>query len=438
MNTMWGQLYLFFSMASRTPSAIPASPSHVEIHRDSNDTVQLFRNGKPFVIKGVGGTSHLRHLVKSGGNSLRTWSTDPLKKLIDGKPFLDRCHELGIAVTIGLWIKHERHGANYHDENFIQKQRDAIRAAVQKYKAHPAILIWGLGNEMEGPSAEGTAPTIWKELNQLAALIKKEDKNHPVMTVIAGAIPTKIRNLQRHTPNIDILGINAYGPAVEVGDTLRNAQWEKPFVLTEFGPRGHWEVRKTRWRAPLEPSSREKARSYESVQGLVQSDWVGRCLGSYAFFWGSKQETTSTWFGMFLPSGEKLPPVDVMSKAWTGEQPSTRCPDLASFESPLFKASVPPGSDHTAKVIAHSATPLTYEWIVTQESTDRKEGGDFETTPPSHPECLLSQNGNEATIRVPTRPGAYRLFVTIRDGKGAAATENIPFRVTKSPNFAAI
>jgi hypothetical protein len=27
------------------------------------------------------------------------------------------------------------------------------------------------------------------------------------------------------------------------------------------------------------------------------------------------------------------------------------------------------------------------------------------------------------------QPGNYRLFVTVRDGKGAAATANLPFRV---------
>jgi len=27
------------------------------------------------------------------------------------------------------------------------------------------------------------------------------------------------------------------------------------------------------------------------------------------------------------------------------------------------------------------------------------------------------------------QPGSYRLFVTIRDGKGAAATANLPFRI---------
>ncbi len=40
-------------------------------------------------------------------------------------------------------------------------------------------------------------------------------------------------------------------------------------MLTEFGPVGHWEVRKTSWGAPIEPTSRDKASSYYSTNNIV-------------------------------------------------------------------------------------------------------------------------------------------------------------------------
>lgn len=422
--------------ASSLPASVlaaPSSPSKVEIRKEADGHYTLLRNGQPFFAKGVGGSKNLQLLVDSGGNSIRTWGIETMGEKIDGKPFLDRCQELGIGVTVGIWVKHERHGFNYKDEKFVKEQRAAVLDAVRKYKDHPAVLMWGLGNEMEGPTSDGADPTIWKELNELAAIIKKEDPNHPVMTVIAGAVPTKIKNIQNFYPNIDILGVNAYAAAPGVGKGLRDSGWTKPFMLTEFGPVGHWEVRKTLWGAPIEPTSREKASTYYSTNNMVIEDGKGTCLGTYAFVWGQKQETTSTWFGMFLASGEKLPTVDAMAKAWTGKWPANRCPRVETFETSLREAKVKPGVEVTAQATVTDADKdkLTYEWTVTSESTDRKEGGDHESTPPSHPECILKAADGTVKIKTPTQPGAYRLFLTVRDGKGAASADNVPFFVER-------
>ena len=75
--------------------------------------------------------------------------------------------------------------------------------------------------------------------------------------------------------------------------------------------------------------------------------------------------------------------------------------------------------------------PLTFEWQVVAESTDRKEGGDEEAAPPSIPGCVIDGKGPQATIRTPEKPGAYRLFVTVRDGKGGASEDNVPFQVAR-------
>ena len=40
-------------------------------------------------------------------------------------------------------------------------------------------------------------------------------------------------------------------------------------------------------------------------------------------------------------------------------------------------------------------------------------------------------HADAASVRfvAPTQPGAYRLFITVRDRDGKAATANLPFRV---------
>jgi hypothetical protein len=396
----------------------------------NGDQFQLMVDGKPFFINGTGGTQHLADLKALGGNSIRTWGIESLSQQVDGKPLIDRAQDLGLKVTAGIWLKHPE-AINYDDPKQIADQRAAVLKAVQTYKNSPALIIWGLGNEMEGPTSNGSDVRVWKEVNTLAGIIKQEDPNHPVMTVIAGASGDKIKNLKAYCPNIDILGVNAYGSAAGVGNAVTTQGWDRPFILTEFGPSGQWEVEKTAWKAPIEPTANQKAASYYATYQLVTGDSKNICLGSYAFLWGFKQEATSTWYGMFLKSGERLPQADAMSFAWTGNWPADRCPKMKPIQTAVDEKTVAPNTPETASVEATDpgGNPLQYEWDVVEEATVLGVGGSAEPTPPSHPECITGTPGKDLTFTTPTTPGAYRLFVTIRNGKGAATTGNVPFQV---------
>lgn len=417
--------------ASLLPWTAAHAGSVVKIEKTPEGGFELMRDGAPYFIKGAGGTKNLEDLVKYGGNSIRTWGIEQLDEKVNGKTLLDRAQDLGISVTAGIWVQHERHGFKYTDTAKVEKQREDVRNAVRKYKDHPALLMWGLGNEMEGPTSDGKDPAIWKELEVLAKIIKEEDPNHPVMSVIASAAPTKVKGVMEHYPSIDVLGVNAYGGASGVGQALRDVGWNKPFALTEFGPLGHWEVGKTSWGAAIEPTSRDKAASYYATQTNVIKDGMGTCVGTYVFLWGQKQEVTSTWYGMFLKSGEKLPTVDAMVRAWSGKWPENRCPKILKIEAPFRESTI--GKGEEVKVSATVEDPegdaLKYDWAVYEESTDLRVGGDAEAEPPAVTGCLVSQNQSGATIKTPSKPGAYRLFLTVRDGKGSASADNIPFLV---------
>jgi len=421
-------LYLGITLVCATTTA---AAGEVKIAKDAKGHFTLLRDGQPYFIRGAGGAEHLALLKEVGGNSIRTWGIETLEKQVNGKRLIDRCAELGISVAAGIWVAHERHGFDYSDSVQLKRQRDAVRAAVRKYKDHPAVLVWGLGNEMEGPMGDGNVPKVWKELNELAAIVKAEDVNHPVMTVIASAASTKVKGILEYYPNVDILGVNAYAGGGGAATAAKAAGWEKPFVLTEFGTAGHWEVPKTKWGAPIEPSSRDKAASYFATQKTMTEEAADISLGSYCFVWGQKQETTSTWYGMFLKSGEKLPQVDAMCRAWTDKWPANRCPRIVRFESELKEAVFPPGKLCVARMEATDpdGDELRWEWTVTAESTDIKVGGDKESEPPSFPEAIVSAEKGEVVIRTPNKPGNYRLFGILRDGKGGASAENFCFRV---------
>ncbi len=417
----------------------PGAGSEVRVLRDDSGHFTLLRNGAPYQVRGAGVASgqglsggSLALLAEYGGNSVRTWGIEHLEETVDGKPFLDRAHELGITVTAGLWVQHVRHGFDYHDPASIEWQREQIRAAVLKYKDHPALLAWGLGNEMEAFEPNVEQEVLWREMNHLAGMIKELDTRHPVMTVVADINPARIRSLLEHYPDLDILGVNSYNGASSVGQRLVEAGWTGPYMLTEYGVAGTWEVPLTPWNAPVEPDPGTKAAETYTAYVMDRDDNVGRSLGSYVFYWGHKQEATATWFGMFLPSGEKLARVDAMAYAWTGKWPANRVPKLEALESPIAFERVSGGSRSHAEVRGsdREGDELRYAWDIRAESTDRRQGGDAEAAPPSIPGAIEKGQGTTRIEFVaPDAPGAYRVFVTIYDGHGGAAVHNLPFFV---------
>jgi hypothetical protein len=422
-------LYSLLSLPAFALLSCAAEP--VTISETTSGHFELIVDGEPFFVKGVGGANNLPMLKKLGGNTFRTWGAEQLDERIEGKLLLDYAEELGLKVVAGIWIGHERHGFDYDDRQQLKKQRMHVLDTVRKHKNHPALLAWGLGNEMEGPASDGSDIRIWKEMNELAKIVKREDPNHPVMTAIAGIGGSKVPNAMKYFPEIDILGVNAYASASGVGSGLVEFGWNKPFMLTEFGPMGHWEVGKTAWGAPIEPTSQDKAANYYVTHTRVVTEGEGKCLGTFAFLWGHKQETTSTWYGMFLPTGERLGSADSMSYAWNGEFPSNRAPKLIELSSSANQAEVRPNSIQTASVTVTDPEndPLEYRWVVTAESTDLKVGGDAESVPPSFPELITENKGNTVTFKAPSRRGPYRLFVYVVDNANGAATANVPFLV---------
>ena len=405
-----------------------AEPCRVTLRQDGNAGWTLLRDGHPFRIRGAGGEGSLETLRDCGGTMIRTWGIEATERRIDGVPFLDRAHQLGLSVTLGLWLGHERHGFDYGDERQIAAQREMVERAVRTFQHHPAVVIWGLGNEMEG---RGDNPTIWREVNWLARRIKDLDPNHPVMTVVANFDAAKLAAIEAHAPDIDILGVNAYGGIETVPDRLRQAGWTRPYCITEFGLNGPWEVGLTPWKAPIEPSSASKAASTAQAQDLISED--ARCLGSYAFLWGQKQEATSSWFGMFLPTGERTARVDVMQKSWSGQWPANRAPVLGQADVPFAEREVRQGEPLVAGIrhVDPDGDPLSYAFEVVRESTDRREGGDAEQKPEAVRDAVVHCRPDEGVveIRAPSEPGAYRLFVTVRDGHGGGAVDNWPFFV---------
>jgi len=427
------RLTLFLLLTFTSLLSVQAQVVKVEVKQAADGTWQLYRGGQPYYVKGAGGSTHLDKLVEIGGNSFRTWSAD------DAEEILDEAQRRGLTVMMGLWVGHERHGFDYDNEAAVAAQLERFRKIVLRIKDHPALLLWGIGNEVD---LFYSNTKVWYAVNDIAKMIHELDPNHPTCTVTAGLDSLEVALIKERAPHIDIYGINTYGDLPKVKENLRNFGWDGPYLITEWGPNGHWEVAKTSWNAPLEQSSDEKARSYrERYANDILAD-AKYCIGSYVFLWGFKQETTSTWYGLFLDSGEASPALDELEYHWRGRYPENRSPVLASATlngqakgediyltaEELFDAVVEVSDPNNDK--------LEFKWEILRESTDTKAGGDAETRPEGMRGLIRSKKGSSMRFRAPSEEGPYRLFIYVFDGNGHVAYTNLPFYVTPRPRDA--
>ncbi len=394
---------------------------------------RLLVDGQPFLVKGAGmGGDDQETLAARGGNSFRTWSTGTDDAEV--RAMLDRAQRNGLKVTMGIDVGNERHGFDYDDAAAVAAQRERIRAEVRLYKDHPAVLMWAAGNEL---NLHYSNPKVWDAIGQIADMIHAEDPDHPVMTTLAGFDKPLIDLLKARAPSLDLIGIQLYGDIGALPEKLRTSGWTGPYVVTEWGPTGHWESPLTAWKAPIEDDASRKAdllrQRYEQVIAADREQG----LGSYVFLWGDKQERTPTWYGLFLPTGESTPSVDVMQYVWTGRWPANRAPSIrplrlqgrVALDSVVLEAGQPATAQVEAADADADGDALRYRWTVLHESMATSIGGDHEDVPP--PVALAMEDDGRGGVRftAPEAPGAYRLFVEVHDGRGHAAYANLPFKV---------
>ncbi len=420
-------IFMIFLTLVFTSAFVFAQPVKVEVIK-TNKVWRLFRDGKPYFIKGAGGGRYLNRISAYGGNSIRTWGTRGAENL------LDQANQLALTIMLGLNVQPERHGFDYSDSAAVAGQLETCKQEVLKYRDHPALLLWAIGNELD---LQYTNTRVWDAVQDIAGMVHEIDPNHPATTVTAGIDREEVRLIKKQCPDIDILTINTYGGLPPLPRQIRDYGWEGAYIVGEWGPTGHWEVQKTKWDAPIEETSSEKASVYrQRYEAAIKKD-TERCIGSYVFLWGQKQERTPTWYGVFLESGEESEVVDVIRYLWLGTWPQNRAPhiDYLRIEGKDAASSVYLNAGEIYHAAAQVTDPehdkLVFRWEIMPESTDLKSGGDRESRPDVIPGLVQTLNGTDVTFLAPGKPGAYRLFVYVYDDNNNAATANIPFFVNE-------
>mgnify|MGYP001823493637 FL=1 len=393
----------------------------------SGGKYQLLRDGQPYRVKGAGfAHTEMDSLAALGGNSIRTWSTD------DAGPLLDQAHELGITVTLCLYTAPERYGFSYNDAQAVAEQKERIRGEVLKYKDHPAVLTWLIGNEL---NYDYKNPKVYDAVNDISKMIHELDPNHPTSTALAGFNEAVIDIVNDRAPDLDFISFQVYGQLYDLPRFVKDEDFEDPYFITEWGAIGHWEVGKTSWGAPLEQTSSEKAATYQRGYSTVIEPAAGQNIGDYVFLWGWKQEKTPTWYGIFTQTGEATEVMDVLQHIWTGSWPENRAPQIKPIrlngKSAEQNVKLKPGKTYRAEVSVTDSDgdPLTYQWQVKNESDSTQLGGDYEEYISSLPGLIADPAAADIKMKAPSKPGAYRLLVYAYDGQGHAAHANIPFYV---------
>ena len=116
-------------------------------------------------------------MVEAGINTIRVY------RPIDDIAVLNQLNAARIQLIVGF---------GYNQNGVFDIASGTILDYVKKYKDHPAILFWELGNEYNYHPEwfGGDIATWYKALNSTAAAIQALDRNHPVATA-HGEIPTK-------------------------------------------------------------------------------------------------------------------------------------------------------------------------------------------------------------------------------------------------------
>lgn len=420
------------------------SASNVRIS-EVNGRAVLMVDSEQFSVNGAGmgyrDEAGIKSLAMAGGNAFRTWDTENLGAQ------LDAAHRHGLMVLAGLGVGKQLQGFDYADEEAVNLQHTRLLSVVRRYKDHPSLLGWILGNEPnlmvnEHGQVVPADAGVYSAIGDLARDIEVIDPQHPTTVAFAftSTLAEDIKMALTAAPDLKFISLQAYGALPAIPQLVADLKLTVPFMITEYGPLGHWETPSTQWGREIEEPSGHKARGLRArMQGSVIDDPTQRLLGSFAFLWGQKQERTPTWYGLFLASGERTSSVDELTHVWTGRWPNNRAPAAWSLtlQGQSADRSVTVSASEIIVASAHIDDPendqLQIRWELLEEVDIRSHGGHYERTPSRLviDELRESQNNANflASFKAPARSGEYRLFVYAFDDAGGAATANFPFKV---------
>ncbi len=176
-------------------------------------------------LNGVIDTSTNPNVNEIVQGDLPDWAVDRI---------LQYANDNGMKVIMGYWIQEEdfKTGLITNTDD-LKVAKQAFGRVVTKYKSNPAVLGWGIGNEVQGGWNMGWfswGMDINSYLNQLNDYVRTLD-NHPIIYAKYNGENANFANL-----NVDIIAINAFtNPAPLVPSQCGTIPSGKACMYGEFG-----------------------------------------------------------------------------------------------------------------------------------------------------------------------------------------------------------
>ena len=405
----------------------------VEIKKE-NGVYRIYKNGSPILIKGAVGHTNLAELVACGGNTISTWDTTMVETI------LNEAQKYNISVVVGLDIPSGDVLQFYNDEKKVAELFKAHQASVRRFKNHPALLYWGLGNELIMPFSSNSGK-FYKTYNRLLKMIHTEDPDHPVTTTLINLQKGSILNINWKIRELDFISINTYNKLKNIKQELKKLSllWNGPYMISEWSPNGGWESENTVWQSPIENTSTKKAEEYSRFYKDFMPKSDPRFLGSLAFYWGSRQEYTHSWYSVFNEDGSATEIMEALNDSWKDTVTSHSSVKvkymLIDNHGARDNILLSPGSKHEVSLLLdekQSPDSLRYSWEILKEDWLYwgRTWNNFKK--PVVLQGLISDSAAQKTSFIcPSKEGAYRIFITVYNSKGFCATANTPFYVVK-------
>lgn len=395
--------------------------NHVRVVR-SGDSYALTVNGEEMYIQGAGlgqafgrrGENYLRLAAELGANCVRTWGTDQ-----GSRRYLDEAARQGLYVNAGIWLNYVAEDGKFsylHDQDYMQKKEKETLDYVRRYRSHPAILMWNLGNEaIHFTKSEAERAALCRFLENLILKVKQIDPDHPV--IYASASTTALPYLKEHVPSLDAVGMNIYGSVIVAEGRWKALGFKIPYLLTEFGPSGPWDMPKDRNGKVIEASDYAKAAQYRNLWNLTR-ERKGNNIGGFVFHVGETTQDSLTYWNLNDHNLAKES-FRVMQKLFRGLPKVNHAPRILSFKGVPPRAAA--GGTLLLEVDAADPEndPMTYHFTASssQEGVLRYYVNE---------EVLLpaEDDGPKTLVHLPDQKGLLRIYAFVRDNQGNSSAKS--------------